>query len=144
MQVHTVTTLLATIFITTGCLETEPGTDGERIGCVDEASSCQEVTARHGEEHEHPANNEPVGDATGMFTTVSARGFIDLNNGFFRDLGSNGRRCVSCHAPSVGRTITPQQLEEIGEATETPRNQPRSGSLPVTAARPATARELLA
>jgi len=120
MQGHTVAALLATVFVTTGCLETEPGADVERTDCLDRVSSCPEVTARHGEdhEHEHPANNEPVGDATGMFTTISARGFIDLNNEFFRDLGSNGRRCVSCHVPSVGWTITPEQLEKIFDETE--------------------------
>jgi hypothetical protein len=64
------------------------------------------------------ANNVPVHDATGVFTTVSSRGFIDLENEFFQDLGSNGRRCVSCHVPTNGWTITPKQLRETFEETD--------------------------
>jgi hypothetical protein len=53
-----------------------------------------------------------------VFTTVSSHGFIDLENGFFQDLGSNGRRCVSCHVPTSGWTVTPRQLQETFEETD--------------------------
>jgi hypothetical protein len=39
--------------------------------------------------------------------TASAHGFIDLGNEFFQELGANGRRCVNCHVPTVGWTVTP-------------------------------------
>src|SRR3954467_6507260 len=62
-------------------------------------------------------NHVPVLDATGTFATASERGFIDLRNEFFQNLGTNGRRCVSCHVPTAGWTVTPRQLEAVFEAT---------------------------
>jgi cytochrome c peroxidase len=58
-----------------------------------------------------------MNDATGVFTTVSSQGYIDLGNEFFQDLGSNGRRCVSCHVPTAGWSITPAQLQAVFDAT---------------------------
>jgi hypothetical protein len=49
----------------------------------------------------------------GHATTVSTAGSIDLTNEFFQDLGTNGRRCVSCHLPSAGWTVTPSQLQKV-------------------------------
>jgi cytochrome c peroxidase len=59
----------------------------------------------------------PLPDATGAFTTVSATGSIDLGNEFFEDLGSNGRRCVSCHLPAAAWSITPAQVRAVFDAT---------------------------
>jgi cytochrome c peroxidase len=84
----------------------------------DAAKTFEDVTARHCDSHNRLANNVPVHDATGVFTTVSSRGFIDLENEFFQDLGTNGRRCVSCHVPTTGWTITPKQLQETFEETD--------------------------
>jgi len=56
-------------------------------------------------------------NSTGFASTFSTAGHIDLSNEFFRDLGANGRRCVSCHLPSVGWTITPPQVQAIFERT---------------------------
>src|ERR1041385_7068356 len=82
-----------------------------------DSSDLDAVIARHGSDHRLP-NHVPVSDATGVFTTVSAHGFIDLDNEFFQDLGSNGRRCVSCHVPTVGWTITPHHLQTVFNATD--------------------------
>jgi hypothetical protein len=87
----------------------------------DEADTFEDVVARHcdsNDNHNRLPNNVPVRDKTGVFTTVSTHGFIDLNNEFFQDLGTNGRRCVSCHVPSVGWTITPKQLKQTFEETD--------------------------
>src|SRR5262249_3910442 len=65
----------------------------------------------------HLANNIPIPDATGLFTTVSTSGSIDLNNEFFQNLGTNGRRCVSCHLPTAGWSITPPQLQAVFDIT---------------------------
>src|SRR5215813_4287740 len=85
---------------------------------ADAAKTFEDVTARHCDSRNRLANNVPVHDATGVFTSVSSRGFIDLENEFFQDLGSNGRRCVSCHVPTNGWTITPKQLRETFEETD--------------------------
>jgi cytochrome c peroxidase len=93
--------------------------DGDMMNESTAASDLDAVFARHGDDrHNRLPNNVPVGDATGVFTTVSSHGFIDLNNEFFQDLGTNGRRCVSCHVPTSGWTITPKQLKTVFDATD--------------------------
>jgi cytochrome c peroxidase len=62
-------------------------------------------------------NNLPVFDPDGVGTTINTQGGIDLTNDFFQDLGTNGRRCVSCHLPTAGWSITPPQIKEIFELT---------------------------
>jgi cytochrome c peroxidase len=65
----------------------------------------------------------PFPNPTGFAATVSTAGHIDLGNEFFQDLGANGRRCVSCHLPGAGWTITPPQVQAIFERT-------RGGAIP--------------
>ena len=55
---------------------------------------------------------------TGFASTFSTAGRIDLSNEFFQDLGANGRRCVSCHQPGAGWTVTPPQVQSIFELTQ--------------------------
>ena len=50
-------------------------------------------------------------NAAGQLGTFSAKGAIDLDNPFFQDLGTNGRRCVSCHQPGSAWTITPANVQ---------------------------------
>src|SRR5262245_48391459 len=58
-------------------------------------------------------NNFPVFDSAGVGTTDSTNKNIDLSNEFFQDLGTNGRRCVSCHLPTAGWTTTPEQIQTV-------------------------------
>ena len=60
-------------------------------------------------------NGLPFPNPSGAAATFSTAGQIDLAGEFFQDLGGNGRRCVSCHLPSAGWTITPPQVREIFE-----------------------------
>ena len=101
---------------TAGCAidASEPSAEAEST----EVSDLDEAVARHCDDHNRLPNHMPVADATGVFTTVSSQGFIDLDNEFFQDLGGNGRRCVSCHVPTVGWTVTPQQLQRTFEQTD--------------------------
>jgi hypothetical protein len=92
--------------------------DGGDTSGTSELSEYDEVVARHCDGDNQLANNVPVADATGTFTSVSSQGSINLNNEFFQDLGSNGRRCVSCHVPTVGWTITPKQLTNVFNQTD--------------------------
>ena len=50
-------------------------------------------------------------DANGLLRTVSVDGPIDLDNPFFQSLGTNGRRCVSCHQPDNAWGITPANVQ---------------------------------
>jgi cytochrome c peroxidase len=56
-------------------------------------------------------------DATGRVRTYSAAGSFDQGNPFFQDLGTNGRRCVTCHQPDQGWSITPQGVQARFAAT---------------------------
>jgi len=95
---------------------------GEQADTSDEpavATQYDEIVARCGGDHGNELpNHTPVADESGVFTTVSAHGSIDLDNEFFQDLGTNGRRCVSCHVPTVGWTITPKQLKATFDQTD--------------------------
>jgi len=43
---------------------------------------------------------------------------IDENNPFFQNLGTNGRRCVTCHQPAAAMGITPPQIQQVFNATQ--------------------------
>lgn len=53
----------------------------------------------------------------GKDTTISTAGYIDLDNTFFKSLGTNGRSCASCHIPTQGWTITPQGVQDLFKRT---------------------------
>src|SRR5215469_1613049 len=54
----------------------------------------------------------PFPNPTGLSATFSTNGIIDLANPFFQDLGTNGRRCVTCHLPDQGWTIAAERVQE--------------------------------
>ena len=87
------------------------------IGCADEPdTTTTEELLRH---NAFLPNYLPIHDDTGFFTTVNANGSsIDLSGAFFQDIGANGRRCVSCHLPTAGWTITPEQVQGIFDLTK--------------------------
>lgn len=62
-------------------------------------------------------NGAAFRNATGVAATYSTKGKIDLANPFFQVLGSNGRSCVTCHAPSDGWSVTPQTIRARFAAT---------------------------
>jgi cytochrome c peroxidase len=51
-------------------------------------------------------------DASGQVRTFNLKGAVDLNNPFFQDLGTNGRRCITCHQPANAWSITPANVQE--------------------------------
>jgi cytochrome c peroxidase len=55
---------------------------------------------------------------SGVAVTISTNGFIDPRNPFFRELGANGRSCVTCHQPGEGWTMTPEGLRKRFEQTQ--------------------------
>lgn len=89
---------------------------GALIGCVDQPAESTTVEEICSHDSFIP-NNVPIRNDFGVATTVSTAGKIDLTNEFFQDLGTNGRRCVSCHLPTAGWGITPSQVQEVFEAT---------------------------
>jgi cytochrome c peroxidase len=57
-------------------------------------------------------------DPTGVLSTYSAAGGIDINNPFFQNLGTNGRSCGTCHISSSAWTITPADVQAKFNATQ--------------------------
>jgi cytochrome c peroxidase len=106
-------TIALTAFLWTGCAADHLSIDSTEL----ETEGLEEVLARHRDDRNRLPNNIPMLNESGVFTTVSTKGYIDLNNEFFRDLGKNGRRCVSCHVPTAGWSITPAQLQLTFELT---------------------------
>ncbi|HYK50399.1 MAG TPA: hypothetical protein VEU94_11795 [Terriglobales bacterium] len=51
-------------------------------------------------------------DGSGILSSYSTSGPIDLTNAFFQDLGTNGRTCNSCHVSSEAWTVSPRGIKE--------------------------------
>jgi hypothetical protein len=88
------------------------------VGCTDSnpsVNTTDQLISRHGA---RLPNGVPIPNESGYSSTVSSQGSIDLQNEFFQDLGTNGRRCVTCHAPTAGWTVTPDQVQAIFDLTD--------------------------
>ncbi|HKV63441.1 MAG TPA: hypothetical protein VJO16_16135 [Candidatus Acidoferrum sp.] len=58
-------------------------------------------------------------DPEGRFANLNLGGPTDTTkNAFFEDLGTNGRRCVTCHQASDAWSITPPHIRERFNATQ--------------------------
>ncbi len=104
------TTMTWSLLVGAGCVTTDS------TSVV--TSDLDALVAATGDGGSRLPNGIPVPDPTGRFTSVSAQGYVDLTNEFFQDLGTNGRRCVSCHVPTSGWSITPGALRAVFDATE--------------------------
>jgi len=51
-------------------------------------------------------------NSSGRVRTIDINGDLDLSNPFFKELGTNGRACFSCHRPEQGWTITPESVQK--------------------------------
>ena len=70
-------------------------------------------------------------DPAGRFANLNTAGPTDIaSNPFFQDLGTNGRRCVTCHQPSDAWSVTPPHIRERFNATHgtDPIFRPNDGS----------------
>src|ERR1700722_1218964 len=57
-------------------------------------------------------------DPDGEFATVNLAGPTESStNPFFQDMGTNGRRCVTCHEPNDAFSVTPPHIRERFNAT---------------------------
>src|SRR5512140_1789483 len=108
-----------------GCVAGDVGDDAND-SAIDDDELSLETIARCDQDHDHGhdrdrdhvlPNGVPFRNESGYSATVSTTGSIDLTNEFFQDLGTNGRRCVSCHQPSTGWTVTPEGIRDTFERT---------------------------
>ena len=75
------------------------------------------------------AGERPFPNPNGVLATVGTNG-TEAENPFFRELGTNGRSCVTCHRPAQGWTITPAELHDRFDRTDglDPIFRPNDGS----------------
>jgi len=58
-------------------------------------------------------NNFPHLNPSGLSTTFSTRGFVDLAGEYFQAQGTNGRTCSTCHTPQDAWSINPGTLGRL-------------------------------
>jgi hypothetical protein len=76
------------------------------------------MAASHGTDAgERRPDDLTFSNPSGVHRTFTTGRSIDRENAFFRDLGTNGRSCVTCHQPAQAWTITPAELRERFERT---------------------------
>jgi hypothetical protein len=70
-----------------------------------------------------------IPNPSGVIGIVGADG-LDADNPFFRELGTNGRSCVTCHRPAQGWSIAPAELRDRFNRTDglDPIFRPNDGS----------------
>ncbi len=65
-----------------------------------------------------PANFVDSVNGEGVSRTLTTYPGFDLNNPFFKPLGTNGRTCATCHPVAQGMTITPTYAVQVFNATQ--------------------------
>ena len=58
-------------------------------------------------------NNFPHLNPSGLSTTFSTRGFVDLAGEYFQPQGTNGRACSTCHTPQDAWSINPGTIGRL-------------------------------
>lgn len=58
------------------------------------------------QQQQQPTQLQASNDPTGQLQTTSTTGGVDFTNAFFKDLGTNGRDCFTCHKPTDGWSIS--------------------------------------
>src|SRR5262249_37420167 len=93
-----------------GCSTAPPDTPGD---------SSLSQSSQGSEDFETDGDNllRRFATPTGSIQTFTVTGAIDPENPSFQSLGTNGRRCDSCHQASDGWTITPPHVRARFNAT---------------------------
>lgn len=60
----------------------------------------------------HDSQNLTFNDPSGEISTVSATGSFNNNSAFFQSLGTNGRACVTCHAPQDAWGVSAAHIQQ--------------------------------
>ncbi len=63
------------------------------------------------------SNNVPHVNPSGISTTFSTRGSVDLTGEYFQAQGTNGRSCSTCHTPQDAWSINPGTIGLLFEQT---------------------------
>jgi cytochrome c peroxidase len=79
--------------------------------CATTAAGIVSTSARSADAAQPDAGLVASSNPAGQLRSFHARGGFDLDNPFFQDIGTNGRRCVTCHEPREAWSITPAGVE---------------------------------
>jgi hypothetical protein len=112
-------------------------------GCLADLGSDQAAdTSGSDDSAESNINLQHRADPAGLIESTSSNGFdAGTTNGFFADLGTNGRTCNTCHVVEDGWTITPAHARGLAETD--PLFSPNDGAdCPPTAAAQAPSKDL--
>jgi hypothetical protein len=72
----------------------------------------------HGGSDQFVPRFQEFSDSEGRFANFNPGGPTDTSsNAFFQDLGTNGRRCVTCHQAGDAWTVTPPHIQSRFDAT---------------------------
>jgi hypothetical protein len=97
------------------------------VGCYDDAQSDDTITTTATEALHSTDNVREQIEPAGLIESVSTNGFgAGATDGFFANLGTNGRTCNTCHVVQDGWTITPAHVR--GLADDDPLFMPNDGS----------------
>lgn len=86
--------------------------------CTAALTGLLTVTGRQAAADDQEPNLLAFDNPAGQARTFNVNGAIDLDNPFFQDLGTNGRRCVSCHQADSAWTITPANVQTRFDASD--------------------------
>lgn len=77
-------------------------------GC---GSSGSNTGTQQQQQQQQPSQLQASADPTGQLQTTSTTGGVDFTNAFFKDFGTNGRDCFTCHKPSDGWSISAADVQ---------------------------------
>lgn len=77
-----------------------------------QAGQGDEQKADHEGDQDRREIADPARNPSGRSLTISSSGNIDVNNPFFRALGTNGRTCATCHQPAEGWSLSAEEVRE--------------------------------
>ena len=84
------------------------------LSCAVAGLSVAVFSAFGGSHLPNPLNSP---DPSGVLSTYSTAGGVDISNPFFKSMGTNGRTCGSCHVSSTAWTISPDEVQDRFRAT---------------------------
>src|SRR5215831_18813570 len=82
------------------------------------ATTVAIISLARGDDHEEKAFKAK--NESGVARTINVGGFpvVASDNPFFLDLGTNGRRCVTCHQPANNMTVSAASVADRFEASD--------------------------
>lgn len=85
--------------------------------CMAEEPDQEDLESIESESFGSLPNNFPFLNRSGISSTWSPAGSVDLQNEFFEAFGTNGRHCGHCHKPAEGWTVSAASVRRVFDRT---------------------------